>query len=113
MGLFSRFWSTSRAAATRDLSPPDIMLHDCDFRINRGMLRIRAGREIDRRESVAHMLSEFCRELSALILVFVPLDYLLKGNKVGPNFWYQALEVPVVSFLLLGIGIFIERKDQG
>jgi hypothetical protein len=65
----------------------------------------------DHRESIAHMLSEFLRELSALILVFVPLDYLLKGGKLGPNFWYQALEVLAVSGLLLGIGIFIERRD--
>jgi len=51
----------------------------------------------DRRESILHMLSEFIRELSALILVFVPLDYLLKGDKLGPNFWYQALEVLTAS----------------
>ena len=64
------------------------------------------------RESVAHMLSEFCRELSALILVFVPLDYLLKGDKLGPNFWYEAIGVLVVSGLLLTIGIFVERREN-
>jgi hypothetical protein len=41
----------------------------------------------DNRESVAHMVSEFFRELAALILVFVPLDYLLKGDRLGANFW--------------------------
>ena len=70
------------------------------------------GDEIDHRETVAHMLSEFCRELSVLILVFVPLDYLLKGDKLGANFWYQALEVLTISRLLLGIGILIERRGE-
>jgi hypothetical protein len=45
-----------------------------------------ANQREDHRESVSHMLSEFCCELSALILVFVPLDYLLKGDKLGPGF---------------------------
>ncbi len=71
-----------------------------------------ANQREDHRESVSHMLSEFCRELSALILVFVPLDYLLKGDKLGPRFWYQALEVLAVSGFLLGSGIMMERKDK-
>jgi len=66
----------------------------------------------DRRESVAHMLSEFLRELSALTLVFVPLDYLLKGDRLGPGFWYQALEVLAVSGVLLGVGIIMETRDK-
>ena len=63
----------------------------------------------DNRESVAHMLSEFCREVAALVLVFVPLDYLLKGDKLGPYFWYETIEVLVFSGLLLTLGIVIER----
>jgi hypothetical protein len=63
----------------------------------------------DHRETIAHMLSEFAREVAALVLVFVPLDYLLKGDTLGPNFWYETVEVVVSSVLLLGLGIIIER----
>jgi hypothetical protein len=38
-----------------------------------------ANEQENHRETVAHMLSEFFRELAVLILVFVPLDYLLRG----------------------------------
>ncbi len=68
-----------------------------------------ANEAADHRESVAHMLSEFAREVAALVLVFVPLDYLLKGDTLGPNFWYETVEVVVFSLLLLALGIFIER----
>jgi hypothetical protein len=64
----------------------------------------------DRRESVLHMLSEFLRELAALILVFVPLDYLFKGDQLGPNFWPEVIGVAVVSGFLLVSGIIVERK---
>ena len=66
----------------------------------------------DTRESVAHMLSEFVREVAALTLVFVPLDYLLKGDKLGPYFWYETIGVVLFSILLLLSGIFIERRDK-
>jgi hypothetical protein len=49
----------------------------------------------DHRESVAHMMSEFFRELAALVLVFVPLDYLLKGDTLGSYFWYETAAVLV------------------
>jgi hypothetical protein len=64
----------------------------------------------DNRESVPHMLSEFLRELSALILVFVPLDYLLKGDQPGWNFWAEVIGVAIASSLLLAPGIIIERS---
>jgi hypothetical protein len=32
------------------------------------------------------MFSAFFREIAALVLVFVPLDYLLKGDRLGPKF---------------------------
>ena len=48
---------------------------------------------IDHRETVAHMLSEFARELAVLVLVIVPLDYLLKGERIDPYFWYKAAAV--------------------
>jgi hypothetical protein len=38
------------------------------------------------------MLSEFAREVAALVLVFVPLDYLLKGETIGPYFWYESAQ---------------------
>jgi hypothetical protein len=66
--------------------------------------------KVDHRETVAHMVSEFFREIAALILVFVPLDYLLKGDHVGPNFGSEAIAVVIVSGLLLISGIVIERK---
>lgn len=68
--------------------------------------------ETDHRESVTHMLSEFFREVAALILVFVPLDYLLRGDKVGPNFWLEALGVAVASGVLLVSGIMVERVGK-
>ena len=64
----------------------------------------------DHRESVAHMLSEFLREVAALILVFVPLDYLFKGDQLGPNFSIEAIGVAIVSGLLLVSGIILERR---
>ena len=63
----------------------------------------------DHRESVAHMMSEFFRELAALVLVFVPLDYLLKGDSIGSYFWYETAAVLVFSLFLLVMGIFFER----
>ena len=66
----------------------------------------------DNRESVSHMLSEFFREVAALILVFVPLDYLLKGDQLGPNFWPEAMGVASISSLLLASGIIVERKSK-
>ena len=36
--------------------------------------------QTDHRETVTHMLREFAREVAALVLVFAPLDYLLKGD---------------------------------
>ena len=66
----------------------------------------------DNRESVAHMFSEFFRELAALVLVFVPLDYLLKGTRLGPHFWPETLGVAITSGFLLTIGILIERKAK-
>ena len=65
----------------------------------------------DHRESVAHMLSEFLREVAALILVFVPLDYLFKGDQLGPNFWPEVIGVAIVSSLLLVSGTIVERKE--
>jgi len=64
----------------------------------------------ERRETISHMVSEFFREIAALILVFVPLDYLLKGDRVGPNFWSEVIVVRIASSLLLVSGIVIERK---
>jgi len=58
------------------------------------------------------MLSEFVREVAELTLVFVPLDYLLKGDRLGPYFWYETIEVVIFSFMLLLSGIFIERRGQ-
>jgi hypothetical protein len=66
----------------------------------------------DHRESVAHMLSEFCREIAALVMVFVPLDYLLKGEQLRPYFWYETIEVVAFSSLLLVLGIIIERVEK-
>jgi hypothetical protein len=43
----------------------------------------------DSRESIAHMVSEFLRELAVLIPVFVPLDYLLKGDKQIESMWQR------------------------
>ena len=63
----------------------------------------------DHRESIAHMVSDFAREVAALILVFVPLDYLLKGDKVGPYFWYETAAVVLFSGFLLIVGIVLER----
>jgi hypothetical protein len=71
-----------------------------------------AGEEQDRRESVAHMFSEFFRELAALIFVFVPLDYLLKDNHLGPHFWSETAGVALASGALLMIGIILERASK-
>jgi hypothetical protein len=68
-----------------------------------------ADDEKDRPESVAHMFSEFFRELAALIFVFVPLDYLLKDNQLGPHFWSETAGVALVSGVLLAFGIILER----
>ena len=46
---------------------------------------------MDHRESIAHMVSEFLREIAALILVFVPLDYLLRGPKPNNSFGSRRL----------------------
>jgi hypothetical protein len=66
----------------------------------------------DHRESVAHMLSEFLRELAALILVFVPLDYLLKGDHLAPNFWSETFGVAVMSGVLFIVRVVLERKAK-
>ncbi len=63
----------------------------------------------DDRESVAHMVSEFVREIAVLVLVFVPLDYLLKSERPGPYPWLGYGAVVAVSFGLLTLGISIER----
>ena len=65
--------------------------------------------QTDHRESVTHMLSEFAREVAALVLVFVPLDYLLKGETIGPYFWYESAAVVLFSFFVLLVGIVLER----
>ena len=64
----------------------------------------------DNRESIAHMVSEFLREIAALILVFVPLDYLLRGDNTVIFFWYDTMAVLAVSIVLMGLGVLIERK---
>ena len=66
--------------------------------------------QIDHRETVAHMVSEFLREIAALILVFVPLDYLLKGDQPVRFFWYDTAWVLVVSLVLVVFGILVERE---
>jgi hypothetical protein len=66
----------------------------------------------DHRESIAHMLSEFLRELAALILVFVPLDYLLKGDHLAPNFWSETVGVAVISGVLFILGVVLERTAK-
>jgi hypothetical protein len=66
----------------------------------------------DHRESIAHMFSEFFREIAALILVFVPLDYLLKGDHLGPNFWSETIGVAIASGFLFLLGVFVERKAK-
>jgi hypothetical protein len=71
-----------------------------------------ADEEIDNRESVAHMLSEFLREIAALILVFVPLDYLLRGPKPIQFFWFETIVVVVGAALLLIVGILVERRSH-
>jgi len=68
--------------------------------------------KVDNRESVAHMLSEFLRELAALILVFVPLDYLLKGDHLAPNFWPETFGVAVTSGVLFILGVVLERTAK-
>jgi hypothetical protein len=71
-----------------------------------------AGKGIDNRESVAHMFSQFFREVAALILVFVPLDYLLKGDRLGPNFWPETVGVAITSGFLFMLGVLVERKAK-
>jgi hypothetical protein len=66
----------------------------------------------DNRESVAHMVSDFFRELAALILVFVPLDYLLKGDRLGANFCPETTGVAIISGFLFMLGVFLERKAK-
>ena len=66
----------------------------------------------DNRESIAHMFSEFFRELAALILVFVPLDYLLKDNQLGPHFLGDTAGVALASGVLLIFGIILERAGK-
>lgn len=66
----------------------------------------------DKRETVAHMISEFLREIAALILVFVPLDYLLKGDQLGPHFWPETIAVATVSVLLFVFGVVVERREK-
>jgi hypothetical protein len=68
-----------------------------------------AEEKADPRETVTHMLSEFAREVAALVLVFVPLDYLLKGETIGPYFRYESAAVVLFSFFLLLVGISLER----
>jgi hypothetical protein len=63
----------------------------------------------DDRESVAQMVSEFAREVAVLILVFVPLDYLLKSDQIQPHAWLGYGGVVTVSLCLLTLGISIER----
>jgi len=79
--------------------------------MTRGMLARMLEENVDRRETVAHMIGEFLREVAALILVFVPLDYLLKGEKPILYFWYETIGVRVASILLLAIGILVERRE--
>jgi hypothetical protein len=71
-----------------------------------------ANEREDPRETVAHMSSEFFREIAALILVFVPLDYLLKGDQLGPNFWPETIGVAIISGFLFMLGVFVERKAK-
>ena len=71
-----------------------------------------ADEQKDGRESVAHMFSEFFRELAALIFVFVPLDYLLKDNQLGPHFWGDTAGVALASGPLLTFGIILERAAK-
>ena len=58
------------------------------------------------------MFSEFFRELAALTLVFVPLDYLLKGDRLGPHFWSETLGVAAASGFLFMVGVLLERKAK-
>jgi len=64
----------------------------------------------DHRETIAHMMREFLREIAALILVFVPLDYLLRGDNPVIFFWYDTVAVFAVSIVMMSLGILIERK---
>jgi len=66
----------------------------------------------DDRESVAHMVSEFVREVAVLFLVFVPLDYLLKSDRRQPHAWLGYSGVVAVSLSLLTLGISIERRRK-
>jgi hypothetical protein len=66
----------------------------------------------DYRESVAHMISEFVRDVAVLILVFVPLDYLLKNEPARAYVWFGYAGVVAVSLSLLTLGIAIERRRK-
>lgn len=58
------------------------------------------------RRSVLEMLAEFLRELSVLVLVFVPLDLYARGGFSVK----RAAAVILSSAVLLTFGIILERR---
>ncbi|HXN84788.1 MAG TPA: hypothetical protein VN867_01900 [Candidatus Binataceae bacterium] len=57
------------------------------------------------RKTSTEMIGEFLREISALILVFAPLDRYIAEGEVSPEWLTGTL---LVSFLLFMIGIAME-----
>jgi hypothetical protein len=55
------------------------------------------------------MLGAYLREVSALILVFAPLDRLIQDGVISASWWVGTVLLSLV-FLLLGIAL---EQDQG
>jgi hypothetical protein len=59
------------------------------------------------------MIGDYLREAAVLVLALVPIDLLIpmlvKGEKPNPKWIWITL---LVSFLLLGLGIFAERSRE-
>jgi len=59
---------------------------------------------------VCQRVSEYFREAAVLVIVFSFLDKIVLGHEVRPLY---VCGVMATSFLLLGLGIWLERRFAG
>ena len=62
------------------------------------------------RKHTLEMIGEFCREAGVLVGVFGFLDKFLRQAGADVPFWELAVGITMTSIVLVGTGIWIERK---
>jgi len=68
--------------------------------------------QTNHRETVAAYDQRVSSRSSRIDPVFVPLDYLLRGDQLGPHFWPETIAVATVSVLLFVFGVVVNEETN-